>query len=275
MFKQNKGITLIALVITIIVMMILVAVSVTVALNGGLFNTAKTAGGRTQKEADKETLTSMVIGAYDNTTYSINKEKLTQNLESAAWGLSGEETQGNVTYFKCISPKGNAFKVNLVTGEIEEDTGIHIEYGLLDAEGNKVEGYTTEGSVMISIENIVLSEGGNVVSFIPVSSEGITVTEEGKKFNVTQNGTYKFKLLDSNGNETEISITVSCFDEKGPDAKIELLANSHYLNQTVKAKVTIIDEGSGVDFENCKWVINQTATEIGKDVSLYTGGKIK
>lgn len=41
--KEQKGITLVALVITIIVMLILVAVSVTVALKGGLFDSARTA----------------------------------------------------------------------------------------------------------------------------------------------------------------------------------------------------------------------------------------
>ena len=39
--KKEKGITLIALIITIIVMLILVAVTISVALNGGLFNNAK------------------------------------------------------------------------------------------------------------------------------------------------------------------------------------------------------------------------------------------
>jgi len=52
--KNSKGITLIALVITIIVMLILVGVSVTVALNGGLFSTAKQASAQTQEERDKE-----------------------------------------------------------------------------------------------------------------------------------------------------------------------------------------------------------------------------
>ena len=41
--KYNKGITLIALIITIIVMLILVGVTVNVALNGGLFDVAKQA----------------------------------------------------------------------------------------------------------------------------------------------------------------------------------------------------------------------------------------
>jgi len=41
--KDQKGITLVALIITIIVMLILVTVSVTVALNSNLFSTAQTA----------------------------------------------------------------------------------------------------------------------------------------------------------------------------------------------------------------------------------------
>ena len=52
--KRQNGITLIALIITIIVMLILVGVSVTVALNGGLFTTAKNAVDRTGEEKDRE-----------------------------------------------------------------------------------------------------------------------------------------------------------------------------------------------------------------------------
>ncbi len=52
--KNQKGITLIALIITIIVMLILVGVSVTVALNGGLFSTAQKATGDTKAERDNE-----------------------------------------------------------------------------------------------------------------------------------------------------------------------------------------------------------------------------
>ena len=43
MMKGQKGITLVALIITIIVMLILVAVTISIALNGGLFDKARTA----------------------------------------------------------------------------------------------------------------------------------------------------------------------------------------------------------------------------------------
>ena len=52
--KGQKGITLVALVITIIVMLILVGVSVTVAINGGLFDKAKSGAENTQKAANEE-----------------------------------------------------------------------------------------------------------------------------------------------------------------------------------------------------------------------------
>ena len=46
--KNNKGITLISLVITIIVMLILVGVTVSAAINGKLFDTAKKAAKDTE-----------------------------------------------------------------------------------------------------------------------------------------------------------------------------------------------------------------------------------
>lgn len=52
--REEKGITLVALVITIIVMLILVAVSVTVALNGNLFGKASTGASETNNQAEQE-----------------------------------------------------------------------------------------------------------------------------------------------------------------------------------------------------------------------------
>ena len=52
--KSQKGITLIALVITIIVMLILVGVTISMALNGNLLNYAKDATKGTKDAADAE-----------------------------------------------------------------------------------------------------------------------------------------------------------------------------------------------------------------------------
>ncbi len=52
--KNQKGITLIALIITIIVMLILVAVSVAVVINSNLLTTAENAGNNTEKAYEDE-----------------------------------------------------------------------------------------------------------------------------------------------------------------------------------------------------------------------------
>ncbi|MBO5412941.1 MAG: hypothetical protein J6A29_01310 [Clostridia bacterium] len=53
-FKKHSGITLIALIITIIIMLILVAVTITTAINGGLFEKAGKAVGDTKNEINAE-----------------------------------------------------------------------------------------------------------------------------------------------------------------------------------------------------------------------------
>ena len=64
--QEQKGITLIALIITIIVMLILVGVTINVALNGGLFEKAREASTKMQRETEREELVSIMIGAYNN-----------------------------------------------------------------------------------------------------------------------------------------------------------------------------------------------------------------
>ncbi len=72
MMKGQKGITLVALVITIIVMLILVGVSVTVALNGGLFDSAKTAADNTEAAAESENKLSGGTINVNGNEYAIN-----------------------------------------------------------------------------------------------------------------------------------------------------------------------------------------------------------
>lgn len=72
MMKEQKGITLVALIITIIVMLILVGVSITVALQGGLFTTAKDAANNTVEARDAELNLSSGKVTIDNQEVEIN-----------------------------------------------------------------------------------------------------------------------------------------------------------------------------------------------------------
>ena len=71
MMKGQKGITLVALIITIIVMLILVAVTVTVALDGGLIGkTQEAKSGWTSADDDVNNIDRTVTFTDGTTTYT-------------------------------------------------------------------------------------------------------------------------------------------------------------------------------------------------------------
>ena len=76
--KTQKGITLVALVITIIVMLILVGVSVSTSLDGGLFDNAREAVSGTEKQIIYDQILGSIILTSDgriniNSTYETAK----------------------------------------------------------------------------------------------------------------------------------------------------------------------------------------------------------
>lgn len=138
--KKQKGITLIALIITIIVMLILVGVTVTTAINGGLFEKARIGAKGTQKEVDREKLNMAVAFAYDETTGKIDKAKLIQELGDG-WIVT--ESEG--TYLCENKRTGNKFKVTaggeITDEEIENEDKLIINCKILES---VVDGKTTK-----------------------------------------------------------------------------------------------------------------------------------
>ena len=160
--KAQKGITLIALIITIIIMLILVGVTVTVSLNGGLFTTAKQAEDETQIAQEKEQLLMAVMGALGEDG-KVNLEKLDINLPE---GFTGS----NLQY---TSKTGNVFKVSgngSITLETDsnEDTGVTIS--------PKKETYTVGEEVTIGDEHFY------------VIADDATKTTLLAKYNLNENG---------------------------------------------------------------------------------------
>ena len=90
----NKGITLIALVITIIVMLILVAVTISMAVNGGLFNYAGKAVGETKNAIENES------EGYDKyvqdmlVKYGVEDAPVTNPYEADGWEYAWTYTDG-------------------------------------------------------------------------------------------------------------------------------------------------------------------------------------
>jgi hypothetical protein len=107
--KEEKGITLIALIITIIVMLILVMVTVAFAMNGGLFKNAKEASAETERKAIGET----ILGSYVlNDSGILNIKSTAGNAKEAL------KTQGYKAGDIKITYSDGTYANNLLSGKI-------------------------------------------------------------------------------------------------------------------------------------------------------------
>ena len=103
MQKENKGITLVALVITIAIMLILAGVTISVSLRGGLFSKASESTLQMQIEAEKEQLLMATLGALGRNG-KVDLTKLDSNLPT------GFQKIGTGTY---KSSTGNIYQVTV------------------------------------------------------------------------------------------------------------------------------------------------------------------
>ena len=120
--KTQKGITLIALIITIIVMLILVGVSVSVALNTGLFKAAQGAAKNTEAERINETKLSEGQVTIGNTTYSSIQEYTNVISGKTIFKHTDEDGDGELDFGELVT--------HIATGE---------QFYVLGTEGETVE----------------------------------------------------------------------------------------------------------------------------------------
>lgn len=151
--KENKGITLIALIITIVVMLILVGITINVVLNSNILGSAKNAGKKWQDEEQKEATESNII--IDGVEYASIEAYLNANKEVT----NPYNPDGWVAAWTC--PDGG-------TSEEWSDMINHGE----PAEGDIVAKlYETTGNPIISMDE-VLYEGGDYNFVLVIEGEG-------------------------------------------------------------------------------------------------------
>ena len=184
--KNNKGITLIALIITVIVMLILVGVTVATIADGGLLNKAKTAVEKTEEQAIHETiLGAMVL----DPNGKINIEKTVEAVEKIVVEQGKEvsdlEVIANSASFKIAASNGKTYMYKITETEIDKIANPWIERGLspnfafgkwyVDSAGNGVICLNEDGSlsqdrrdgiihVKVTSEQIEqIISGGNII----------------------------------------------------------------------------------------------------------------
>ena len=157
--KTQKGITLIALIITIIVMLILVGVSVSVALNTGLFKTAQSAAKNTQIAREKETALSNGEINVGGTDISID-----EYIDRLSTGMPVELKVGDIIEY---TPASNYTSESPYVVSNEEIADLKLA-------GCSGSFYTD----MTNAEWKVIAVEGNTIKIIPnvVSSSKLTLT---------------------------------------------------------------------------------------------------
>ena len=162
MQNRNEGITLVALIITIVVMLILVAVSVNILIKSNLIGTAEKAVDKYNKVAEEEGNSGVIEinGKKYNSIedYMAGKEKLPDIK-------AGEKASKNSNYNGAVIPAG--FTVSKAEGETTIDGGLVI-YLINDKTEEEIKKLTWTGT---ELEN--LKKTYDQFVWIPISHEQI------------------------------------------------------------------------------------------------------
>lgn len=209
--KGERGITLIALVVTIVVLIILAGVSISLILgDNGIIAKAKQ-GKQSYQEASILEKVEMELVEY-NTDKRVNgeeaeiKEALDKLLEDGTFEtIEPEYDIGIVDDYEIELDKVNNEIIIKDIEKIQEGaTKVRVSF--------KPSGYTKE-----SVE-IVLTARGNIQKVImPNKEEKVAVNEKIEaNYTVNQNGTYIFYIVDTEGNQEERKVEVNKIDKLKP-----------------------------------------------------------
>ena len=155
--KGNRGITLIALVITIIVLLILAGVTITTLIGeNGILDKAKTSEEQTKKAIAYEKVEIAILGSYNKNTV-LDKDLLINNLKKAG-GIIEEEEWPII-----VIMDGYVFEID------SKNLGLIIDYHITDwyvNEGHYLEKSLLYNSVSIfalidNVEQITFNFSGN------------------------------------------------------------------------------------------------------------------
>ena len=204
---NNKGITLVALVITIIILLILAGISIQAITNTGLFANAKKAKEKSMEGQLKEEISLAIQSIQTEEIYKGNSVTLETlaggQLEKELKDITAELADGEINgeykdYEYTIDDKFNV----TINGPI---TGVRIK-GIAEVqtgyvfEGNTVEIKVTASITEGTITGIEAPEGATIKTY--------TSTTE-KVYTVNKNGAYTFKITSDSGKTKNIKATVN------------------------------------------------------------------
>ena len=261
---NKKGITLVALVITIIILLILAGIAIA-TINGenGLFAKVKLAKERHIEAEIKEKINLIV------SEFAIEKDQ----GKTLAVFLAEKKDSGEINDF--IDNNNGTFDIiingytitinenDLSTTEPQVLSDVVVTCIAKEFVENKIEALITvksqgSGIKQIKLINNVAVQGNNktVVSF---------------DYKMAANTEYQVEVELTNG--TTSTKTIKYEDTEAPTATIEIAKKLIFNSGKIQANLNIKDNRSGVNISSCKWVVVKNNADLGTtDESLYTGG---
>lgn len=216
--REEKGITLIALTVTIVVLLILAGISLSLVLgNEGILKRATNAVDKTEKARIKEEIELAILDIQAEEIAKGNKV----TLETLANGQLQEkiEADSELEEDTIIGEyKGYEYQIdNNLEVTIEEVKGIMFRYELNTKEYTKedIEVFIKTSSKNGNITNIQIPELQETDDFIE--------NEKGEyKIKVTKNGKYKVIITDSTGAQKIRTINIKNIDKIKPTITMEI-----------------------------------------------------
>ena len=211
-YGNQKAITLIALIITIIILLILAGVTISIILGkNGLISLTKNAGEDYIKEGLKEELEAEILNIQGRKILEgkeFKREDLSELSKIGAimdsYGIPAEGEYKD--YFFEVDEKYVVTILDKQKGEKPTITGNIVTQGIV-LEGGAVEIKVTAGISEGKIEKIEATNGATL-------KEDAQNTETEKTFTVNKNGTYYFKVTADNKRTNVVSVIVNTIIEK-------------------------------------------------------------
>ena len=263
--EKNKGITLIALIITIIILLILVGVSINLAIKGDLFGSAeKAVSGTNDKVAQEQTRVDELMGELGR----VEEQQRQDNLPGTRVTEPTEYKEGNKT---AIIPAG--FTISKAEGETTIDGGLVI-YLINDKTDEEIKNLTWTGT---ELEN--LKKTYDQFVWIPISHEQINnmficQAKTGSNGNcniVAENGTAK--CTTHNSTQMAGRLYATSLRESYKKAYTEVYtANSGLREPDV---VTGNRTGDGTDYDGNSTYLGYMSTVTGDNTSYTSTVKFK
>ena len=281
--KSIKGITLVALVITIVVLLILAGISIQAITNTGLFSNAKRAAEESKYANAAEKVALAVNASYDSTG-KINDEYLKENVNKIA-GLS--KKVDTVTYDLKIIVDGFEFTISeagKITGEKKEVATLPDNTPQTDAGTNvKIEDSwssqnvkyikTIDGTEVTTLEKVAtvyaVSDGQN--NTIPVPN-GFYYVGGNKNSGVVISDDERDKNKFAGQADVPAGVVYNSDGTvKTENLSSEEQAQTLFGNQFVWIPCTADDyKKTNFGLQNASWEKNTDVSEI-KDIQKYSG----